>query len=295
MPVYKNRTTLKVSRLKAFLRLEAGLTRGEVPDRERDLERELEQARCALREKDRRIARLEKGLAGDGSPDPLREEFERRGPWISRFVLDGKEYGGRSDAMNDVRLDLFFRSFPDARRILELGSLEGGHTLGLATRPGVESVLGIEARRESVERAEFVKGLYGAENVGFVVANLEETDLSEFGRFDAVFCSGLLYHLPEPWKLVENVSRVTDSLFVWTHYAREEDADTVAHGLKGLTWQEGGVEEPLSGMSPTSFWPTLDGLKAMLAEHGFTGVEILTDNRNHPHGPAVTLAAKARR
>lgn len=324
MPVYKSRTAFEIARgVKAFFDLRVGLTRGEAPDPER----RLDEARVQLRNKDRRIEQLQRQLADrDRTPQavhrrleseepesagrrsereditPLHAEFEKRGPWVTRFVIDGVEYGGGSDAMKDVRVDQFFRFFPNAGRILELGSLEGGHTFNLASRPGADYVLGVEGRRENVERAEFVRGLLGVENVEFRTANLEEADLASFGEFDAVFCSGLLYHLPEPWKLIEQISRVSPNLFVWTHYARGDVADsdlqvlkgarnTVRNGLEGWEYREGGLKDPLSGMSPSSFWPTLDGLRDMLKTHGFEEIHLIRDNPNNPHGPAITLAA----
>ena len=39
-----------------------------------------------------------------------------------------------------------------ARTILELGSLEGGHTWGLATRPGVRKIFALEGRAANVRR-----------------------------------------------------------------------------------------------------------------------------------------------
>lgn len=298
MPIYTNRSSLEVARgLKAFFSLQLGVTRGEVPD----FERRFEQAQGQIRARDRRIEQLQRQLSGRkgeearrpaGGDPALRAEFEKRGPWVTKFVIGGEEYGGRVDASNDVRVDHFFRFFPDARRILELGSLEGGHTLNLANRPGVERVLGIEGREESVERARFVSELLGAGNVDFAVANLETAELASFGEFDAVFCSGLLYHLPRPWELVEQVSRVSPNLLIWTHYAKDEAANGTANGYKGMTYEEGGRAEPLSGMSPTSFWPTLGGLQRMLREHGYEEIHLIQDNPNHPHGPAITLAAK---
>ena len=45
-------------------------------------------------------------------------------------------------------------------------------------------------------------------------------------------------------------------------------------------------------MSATSFWPTLDGLRRMLAHAGFTEQRVLNLEPQHPHtGPAITLAA----
>jgi hypothetical protein len=224
----------------------------------------------------------------------LRAEFAKRGPWITRFVLDGIESGGKFEALADHRIDQFFESFPNVRTILELGSLEGGHTFALARRSNVERVLGVEARAANIAKAKFVQELLHVPKVEFVEADLEKAKLDEFGTFDAVFCSGLLYHLPKPWKLIEQAPSVAPRLFIWTHYADASQADVTLNGLSGKYHYEGGKEEPLSGMSPKSFWLTLDSLQNVLASGGFDSVRILENDPKHINGPAVTIAAMLR-
>ena len=225
----------------------------------------------------------------------LLEAFEALGPWVTKFTINGTAYGGGFDAMNDGRIDQFFQHFPDVKTILELGSLEGGHTFALSRRHGVQRVVGIEGRKANVDKARCVQELLGIHNVEFVIGNLESHHLLAAGTFDAVFCVGLLYHLPRPWDLIEGISQVSRNLFMWTHYAAEDKADKVVSGYRGITYREFGSADPLSGMSPQSFWPTLAGLQTMLSRYGFTRTQIIEDNKVHPHGPSVTLAATAPR
>lgn len=222
----------------------------------------------------------------------IAQEFEQRAPWITKFVIDDVAYGGEFDAMNDVRLVQFKAQFPAARTVLELGSLEGGHSFGLARDSDIERILAIEGRTVNIERAQFVGRLLGVDKVRFIEANLENIELADYGKFDAVFCSGLLYHLPAPWKLIAQCARASSNLFIWTHYAGDAET-TIVHGFKGKWYRESGFRDPLSGLSQESFWPTLDCLKAMLAQEGFTGIHVVEDQAEHPHGPAVTLAATA--
>jgi SAM-dependent methyltransferase len=219
--------------------------------------------------------------------------FAAHDPWVTRFRIGEHDYGGSFDAPNDPRLDLFRSCFPEARHILELGSLEGGHTIGLALRPGVEHVFAIEGRRANLERAETARELLKIRNVDFIQANLEEADLSQFGRFDAIYCSGLLYHLPEPWKLISQFRGVADGVFLWTHCSNEEAAELLMNGYRGRRHKEGGPDEVLSGLSPYSFWPTLGSLCNMLTTSGFARVHLLENRLDHPNGPAVTMAAFA--
>ena len=140
--------------------------------------------------------------------------------------------------MNDKRVEWFFQNFPDTSTILELGSLEGRHTFSLARHPSVKRVLGIEGRESNIYRAQFVQQLLKVDNVEFISANLEKTNVACWGQFDAVFCVGLLYHLHDPLSLIEQISQVSKNLFIWTHYADPAKADKVVNGYPGLLYQE---------------------------------------------------------
>lgn len=222
----------------------------------------------------------------------LKTEFDKREPWVTKFVIDGKQYGGTYDALNDKRVKYFFRYFPDVKTILELGSLEGGHTVALAQHPGVEKVIGIEGRKANIDKAKFIKKVFKIDNAEILEANIEDVNLSDFGQFDAVYCVGILYHLPKPWKLIEQISKVTKNLFIWTHYATEAKVNTVANGYNGFIYKEYGLVDPLSGLSPDSFWPKFDDLRKMLSDYMFTKVHIIEDDPDHQNGACVTLTAQ---
>lgn len=217
-------------------------------------------------------------------------EFAERGPWITQFVIDGVPSGGDYQVVNDGRVQQFLERFPNVRTILELGSLEGGHTFTLARHKGVERVLAVEGRSANIDKAKFIGSLLGVSNVQFKQANLEQLELAKLGQFDAVFCCGLLYHLPEPWKLISQTPLVAPSLFVWTVYADEHEATIEVDGLRGREYAEGGLNEPLSGLSPKSIWLTLPSLLELLKRSGYRNIDILEKAQN-PNGPAVSLAA----
>ncbi len=223
----------------------------------------------------------------------LQKAFEELKPWITKFTINGIAYGGDFDALNDIRVNQFFRVFPDAHTILELGSLEGGHTFALSKSPGVKRVVGVEGRQSNIQKARCVQKLLDIHNVEFITGNLEELKLSLLGTFDAVFCVGVLYHLPTPWDLIKEISGLSKKLFIWTHYANETKADKTVGAYRGIIYKEFGLDDALSGMSPESFWPTLDSLKEMHTEYGFTKIQIIKNDTNHPNGPCVTLAAIA--
>jgi hypothetical protein len=221
----------------------------------------------------------------------LISEFAKLAPWVFRFRIDGADYGGEISAAGDPRVDQFFRFAPTAETILELGSLEGAHTFMLAERPGIKRVLALEGRELNLRKARFVQELLHVRNAEFAQANLENSDLAAFGKFDAVFCSGLIYHLPEPWKLIAQLPAVAPNLFIWTHHAADAEAEVVSGGLRGKIHIEGGAAEPLSGMSPTATWLTLGSLITSLTTSGYESVHVIHHDLTHANGPAVTIGA----
>ncbi len=304
MPRLTTSKSFSVGKLKAFLRLDAGLSRDIPPDPWRTVQRlvgGLHNARRTSQKRAKRIAALKSEIEELKSARAeerrlrhylLRDAFDRRGPWITGVRIDGEIYG-RATRHTSPRLKEFFQAFPEASRgrVLEPGSLEGAMTLELAKR--AREVVGLEARRQSVQRAEFLRGLFGVENVTFHITNLEEDDLSSYGTFDAIFCCGLLYHLPYPRSFVERMAAISPNLYLDTQYARTEWELAEREGLQGWVRKEN-PEDPQSGLSGTAFWPTLEELYRLLSESGYGAIEtlaLLPDNR---HGPRVHIAASRR-
>lgn len=221
----------------------------------------------------------------------LEAEFHSRGPWVTGYEISGEVYGGEYLAETDKRLEAFFEVFPEPGHVLELGCLEGGHTLALAKRS--IHVVGIDSRAVNLDKARWVQQLTQRENVTFLEANLEDFDLESLGSFDVIFNVGLLYHLPEPWELLRRIRKVSEHMFLWTHVAPDEMAGVERGGYWGMTYQEHGLEDPLSGMSRDSFWPTVDELVRILADAGYTRNQLITDDQSHPHGPAVLMHCHA--
>jgi ubiquinone/menaquinone biosynthesis C-methylase UbiE len=220
-------------------------------------------------------------------------EFRRLGPWTTKFTINDRTYGGWFDAMHDPRVEQFTKLFPEAHNVLELGSLEGGHSLALAKRPRTSRVLALEARIENINRAKLVQRLFSAGNVTFVQANLEQSNIfRDYPNFDAVFCCGLLYHLVRPWELLGQISRVSNGLFLSTHYCLKDRASIMQESYEGIWYKEGGALDPLSGLSQKSFWPTLESLQSMLYNSGFKAVKLVETDEHHQNGPITTITAK---
>ena len=216
----------------------------------------------------------------------IAERFAALEPWATRFVIDGEAFGGELDYSDDRRVATFFHWFGAPRTILELSSFEGVHTLQLAAPETTERVLGLEVRDDNVARARLVAELLGRGNIEFAVEDLEHVDLSRYGRFDAVFCAGLLYHLVVPWRLLSEIGTVSDRLFLDTHYWPWPPAAEV-DGYGG-GWAEERDGSPLSGRDRRSFWLTRSALHEALTNTGWA-VRHLDEHPNWSHGPRLWL------
>lgn len=101
-------------------------------------------------------------------------------------------------------------------RLADVGCLEGGYAVEFA-RMGFR-VLGIEVRELNIAACNYVKSKTDLPNLQFVQDNA--LNIARHGVFDAVFCSGLLYHLDRPKQYLETLSSVTRKLLILqTHFS----------------------------------------------------------------------------
>ena len=222
----------------------------------------------------------------------LQQAAAALGPWWFRFERDGVSFGGTVERDRE-KTEWFFSCLDklggEPARILELGSHEGSHSLQLARHQAVKQIVALEGRQENLARAAFVKKTFGDDKITFRKYDVEGLDPADFdGPFDAVFCAGLLYHVPRPWDLIARLRGLTRrDLFLDTHYAAAPEATVEGHA--GRWFVEGG--DPLSGLSASSFWLTLEDLERTLGENGFA-VRWLRDLKEARNGPRVFVLAR---
>lgn len=78
-------------------------------------------------------------------------------------------------------------------RILDLGCLDGIFSIEFALH-GAETI-GIEVREDNIKKAIFCKEVLNLNNLDFRQEDARNISIESHGMFDAIICSGLLYHL----------------------------------------------------------------------------------------------------
>lgn len=201
-------------------------------------------------------------------------ELDRLGPWTTRFQLNGQTVGGGYEVSeDDPLLRAFVDRAPMARRVLELGCMEGGRTFPLARRAG--HVVGVDARREHLQRARYIEQALGVSNVTFLESDLESGDLAALGSFDAIFNVGVLYHLSDPARLLRQCTEVAPEMLLWTHIV--DDSDAEHRGYRGRFTTENPTDR-IGGLRSRSFRPERSELVRMLDDCGWHDLEWLKDD-----------------
>jgi SAM-dependent methyltransferase len=184
----------------------------------------------------------------------------------------------------------------DTLRVLDLGSLEGGLSLEMA-REGW-NVLGVEGRESNYRKAELIRDYFGLPNLTFAWRDVKSLDRAQDGTFDVILCCGLLYHIDNPFALLERLRTLLADdgvLFLDTHVAPDEASlrygTHAAHLSEPATFEHGGrtydgrwfhepqatvLDQQWSAVSnERSFWPERRALIRGLYHSGFQAIHEL--------------------
>jgi len=180
--------------------------------------------------------------------------------------------------------------------------MEGSHTYQLS-KLGAESVLAIEANSVAYLRCLVMKEILQPANCRFLLGDFLSFLQQNQTKFDLVFCSGVLYHMEDPFSLIEAITKRTNRVFLWTHYFDPDDPKGPTCRPRGLT--RGGLEltyyqhtyglDPQAspywgGIAPSPSWLWRDDIVRIFEHFGFT-IEIIDDKRDTDAGHHITAVA----
>jgi 2-polyprenyl-3-methyl-5-hydroxy-6-metoxy-1,4-benzoquinol methylase len=92
--------------------------------------------------------------------------------------------------------------------VLELGPLEGAHTYQLA-KLGADRIIAIEANAEAFLKCLIVKEILQTPRCRFLLGDCLKFLQESHDQFDMIFCSGILYHMENPFELIKAISQHT--------------------------------------------------------------------------------------
>jgi tRNA (mo5U34)-methyltransferase len=180
------------------------------------------------------------------------------------------------------------------KHVLEIGCLEGAHTIGLCRLAG--RVTAIDSRIENVVKTIVRCSFYGVHPTVFPcdveAPGIDRAHLAA----DLAHHVGVLYHLRDPVRHLLDLGRsIREGLLLDTHVALDEQATDV-YEVDGTSYRyrhyrEGGRSEVFSGMYDHAKWLRLDDIRAVLDRAGFGRTEVL-DQEPQRHGSRVTLIVR---
>ena len=136
--------------------------------------------------------------------------------WKSR--LPGETSSGKSDMFADGRPAWLASKLAGGlhfKSVLELGPFEGYQTY-LLDRLGAREIVSVEANTVNFLKCLCLKELYGLK-AQFMLGDVIGYMSACARRFDAVFASGVLYHMQDPVRFIELAARLAPSFYIWTH------------------------------------------------------------------------------
>lgn len=232
--------------------------------------------------------------------------------WVSTFPQEFGVTVGRGDAMlfDDPRVRWVFQELRGVAGmdILELGPLEGGHTYML-DRAGAKSITSIEGNKRCFLKCLLTKEVTDLKSAKFLFGDFMPWLEQSTRRFDAIWASGVLYHMVDPIKFLKLLAARTDRIYLWTHFypdgyapevieaplakieTREIDGHDIAHYLRSYM----GAEQNkvyCGGVYSASVWLQRSDILGILQREGFNRLQIEFEAPLSATGASFALIAR---
>jgi tRNA (mo5U34)-methyltransferase len=177
----------------------------------------------------------------------------------------------------DVMLQAVEERIPDRRdavSVLDLGAGEGAMALGL-WKIGFRDITCVEVRPLNVEKAQFAARVFGAK------LDIRCTTVDQFLRanekeYDIVLFMGLLYHLLNPFEILERIGKLTRQFVVLEttvsmpklkgFHNRSDYAPTEAAFFLRID----SAKSHTAGLTDLELWPNKAAVEVLARHGGFT-------------------------
>lgn len=212
----------------------------------------------------------------------------KHGPWTAMSIRlpDGActlepSVDHRLKRLVQVAADLSKKPLAECR-VLDLACLEGHYGIEFAMH-GAEVVC-VEIREANLAKAAFAIDALGLTRCRLVQDDVRHLNRADYGEFDIIVCSGILYHLQahDAAGLIHQMGECCRHLCIVDTYVAVSEAafvDVAGRRYGGFSYREHAegasaadkaVDLWASIDNDASFWFTPNGLAQVMADAGFT-------------------------
>lgn len=233
--------------------------------------------------------------------------------WVNSLPSEFKVKAGGLGLYADRRIKWMLDEYGslENKQILELGPLEASHT-GMMHGAGAQLIDAVEANKMAFLRCLVVKEAMRLNNAYFHLGDFGEWLENTDKVYDLIVASGVLYHMKNPIRLLELLTKRSNALFIWTHYVDDEQMP-IGDPRRGALQKEPVVEQlnnapirlyPRSyyaaqqseffcgGPEDQHYWIEKNDLLSALKLLGFNSIKINYEEPEHPNGPCFCVLAE---
>ncbi len=233
--------------------------------------------------------------------------------WNQAFPNDFGLRAGGVHLHNDPRILWAIEQYGSliGKRILEVGPLEAGHTYMLDKQsPAVLDA--VEANKLCYLRCLVTKEIMQIKSARFYLGDSQLWLEQRQDRYDFIVASGVLYHMRDPVRFIQDIAQRSDAVFIWTHYVDDltmpvgdprrsafvGEPEVVQVGQLSVrmlprryhqAWKDKAF---CGGMHDLHRWIYRCDLLELLRVLGFDDIRIWGDQPDHENGPAFSLFAR---
>ncbi len=205
------------------------------------------------------------------SPMELESRIEEIDWFHSIDLGNGVITPGKDDSQYKLSRLAFPERF-DGKSVLDIGAWDGFFSFE-AEKRGAKQVLAVDSYSWSGKGWGTKSGFELAQSI--LNSNVEDREIEVYdlspekiGVFDIVFFLGVFYHLRNPLRALECVSRVTKEMLIL-----EAFVDELKNSRPAMAYYPGTDDNP----DPTSWWgPNVKCVEAMLKTVGFKKTQVVS-------------------